>query len=121
MLTPSEREEQSKAGSKENQKSKGKRQMAKVRRAQGTLHGWRHFCFLPFAFCLLIFLWTCPLWGQAPPEPVKLGSVVVSGSIRSRVESWEWFTPNSGDPSYTFMGNHMRLNFTRPGKKLDWT
>src|SRR6267142_1221136 len=41
-------------------------------------------------------IWTCCLWGQAAPEPIKLGSVVVSGSIRSRVESWEWFTPNTG-------------------------
>src|SRR5216684_2343255 len=63
-------------------------------------------------------MWTFSLWGQ---EPIKLGSVVVSGSIRSRVESWEWFTPNIGDPSYTFMGNHLRLNFTRPGKRFDWT
>ena len=61
------------------------------------------------------------LCGQAAPEPIKLGSVVLSGSIRSRVESWEWFTPNTGDPSYTFLGNHMRLNFTRPGKRFDWT
>ena len=61
-----------------------------------------------------LFAATLTLWGQAAPEPIKLGSVVVSGSIRSRVESWEWFTPNTGDPSYTFMGNHMRLNFTRP-------
>ena len=69
--------------------------------------------------CLLAASLT--LWGQARAEPIKLGSVVLSGSIRSRVESWEWFTPNTGDPGYTFLGNHMRLNFTRPGKKFDWT
>src|SRR5260370_10605875 len=67
-----------------------------------------------------------PAWGQTTPgqttpEPIKLGSVIVSGSIRSRVESWEWFTHNSGDPSYTFLGNQLRLGFTRPGKTFDWT
>jgi hypothetical protein len=61
------------------------------------------------------------LRGQTPPEPIKLGAVIVSGSVRSRVESWEWFTPNTGDPGYTFLGNHLRLNFTRPGKSFDWT
>jgi hypothetical protein len=70
---------------------------------------------------ILITFGLLPLWGQAAPEPINLGSVIVSGSVRSRVESWEWFTPNTGDPSYTFMGNHLRLNFTRPGKTFDWT
>src|SRR3989442_14929583 len=70
---------------------------------------------------VLIPLSLLTLWGQAAPEPIKLGSVILSGAIRSRVESWEWFTPNAGDPSYTFMGNHLRLNFTRPGKRFDWT
>lgn len=62
-----------------------------------------------------------PLWGQPGPEPIKLGSVVFSGSIRSRVEAWQWFTPDTGDPSYAFLGNHLRLNLTRPGKTFDWT
>lgn len=62
-----------------------------------------------------------PLHGQTAPEPIKLGSVILSGSIRSRIEAWEWFTPNSGNPGYAFMGNHLRLNFSRPGKRFDWT
>ena len=68
-----------------------------------------------------VSLCVTPVWGQPAPKPIKLGSVVLSGSIRSRVEGWEWFTPSSGDPSYTFLGNHLRLNLTRPGKTLDWT
>jgi hypothetical protein len=60
-------------------------------------------------------------WGQTAPEPIKLGSVIVSGSVRSRVEAWDWFTPNSGDPLYGFMGNQVRLNLTHSGKAFDWT
>src|SRR5882672_6570519 len=60
------------------------------------------------------------LWAQVP-EPIKLGSVIVTGSVRTRLESWEWFTPDTGDPSYSFLGSQLRLNFTRPGKALDWT
>lgn len=64
----------------------------------------------------------CATEGAEPPPPVKSGgSIVVSGSIRSRMESWHWFTPDAGDPSYTFLGNHLRLNFTRKGQSIDWT
>ncbi len=62
-----------------------------------------------------------PLFGQAV-EPIKLGeTVVLSGSVRSRLESWGWFTPNTGNPNYSFLGNHIRLNLTHTGKALDWT
>ena len=62
-----------------------------------------------------------PVWGQTAPEPIKLGSVISSGSIRVRSESWEWFTPSSGDPGYTFLGNQLRLGLTHPGNAFDWT
>jgi len=62
-----------------------------------------------------------PVWGQTAPEPIKLGSVILSGSIRVRSESWEWFTPSSGDPGYTFPGNQLRLGLTHPGNAFDWT
>ncbi len=62
-----------------------------------------------------------PLLGQQPaPTPVKVGTWTLTGSIRSRVENWEWFTPNTGDPGYTFLGNHLRLGLAKQGKKLDW-
>lgn len=58
---------------------------------------------------------------QAAPEPIKIGSAVLTGSIRSRLENWQWFTPDSGDPGYSFLGNHARLNLSRTGKQFDWT
>jgi len=68
----------------------------------------------------VIVLSSLPLAAQTAPEPIKIGSVVVSGSIRSRVENWNWFTPNSGNPDYTFLGSQARLGFSRNGDGMDW-
>jgi hypothetical protein len=68
---------------------------------------------------------------QAPPAaapkpaspsgfaPLKLGSVTVSGSIRTRVEMWDWFDGNAND-SYAFSGNILRLSFAQALKRVDW-
>ena len=62
-----------------------------------------------------------PLLGQQPaPEAVKFGDWTLTGSLRSRVENWEWFTPNTGDPGYTFMGNNLRLGIGTTGKPVDF-
>ncbi len=68
------------------------------------------------------FLGFARLGAQQPaPEPIKIGSAALTGSVRSRLENWQWFTPNSGDPGYSFLGNHARLNLTHIGKTNDWT
>lgn len=43
-----------------------------------------------------------------------------TGSFRTRVESWDWFEPSSGDPSYTFSGNLLRLNVSQSREKFSW-
>lgn len=77
---------------------------------------------MSLCFAKLGFVGWClvPLWGQAAPEPVKLGSVILGGSVRTRLENWKWFEGDTGDSQYSFLGNHLRLNFTRPGRTLDW-
>ena len=72
-------------------------------------------------FVCILGLGTLSAWGQAAPEPVKIGSVTVSGSLRSRVENWGWFTPDTGNPDYTFLGNQLRLSFSHSGRAFDWT
>jgi hypothetical protein len=77
---------------------------------------------LRLAAVLLLVLGLPLLQGQpAALEPIKVGSAILTGSIRSRLENWHWFTPDSGDPSYAFLGNHARLNLTHTGKARDWT
>ncbi len=65
-------------------------------------------------------------WGQAPAAAkpaadatMKLGSVSVSGSFRSRLEVWDWFNGNAND-SYAFSGNIFRLSFSQTLKTVDW-
>lgn len=54
------------------------------------------------------------------PAPLKLGRVTVTGSIRSRLESWDWFEPSSADPNYTYSGTLVRLNFSQAFERWDW-
>lgn len=74
-----------------------------------------------FRCALGLVVSTATLLCQQPaPKPVKIGNWTLTGSVRSRLESWEWFTPNTGDPSYMFLGNHLRLGLSKQGKNLDW-
>ncbi len=59
--------------------------------------------------------------GQQPFEPIKIGSATFSGSIRNRVEGWDWFTANSGDHSYTYNGSTIRFGFSQAGPRWGWT
>jgi hypothetical protein len=52
--------------------------------------------------------------------PIQLGQVTFTGSVRDRVENWEWFTPASRDPKYTFDGNTIRLGISENLKSFDW-
>jgi hypothetical protein len=58
----------------------------------------------------------------APPaiKPIKLGGITVSGSLRSRVETWDWFQPDSGDNIYAFSGNIFKLSLSQSREGWDW-
>ncbi len=56
----------------------------------------------------------------AGPKPVRLGSVIVSGSIRSRFESWNWFEPTSGENQYGYSGNIFRLMMSQSKEQFGW-
>lgn len=51
--------------------------------------------------------------------PVAIGDVAVSGSLRTRSYSWNWFgdSPN-GD--YTYPGSLVRLGLSQSKKRYDW-
>lgn len=51
--------------------------------------------------------------------PVKIGDVTVSGSLRTRIESWDWFEGNANN-DYTYPGSILRLSFTESRKTFDW-
>ena len=59
---------------------------------------------------------------QAQPatfQPLTPGGITVSGSLRTRVESWDWFQ-GSANNDYTFPGSIARLGLSQSSKVLDW-
>jgi hypothetical protein len=75
------------------------------------------------AFFLLLgglSLYAPPAMAQtASGMPLKIGDVSVSGSLRTRVESWDWFQ-GSANSDYTFPGSILRLSFSESRKPFDW-
>ncbi len=59
------------------------------------------------------------LWAQGSSGPLHVGSVTVSGSLRARLESWNWFGP---DPQgeYTYPGSLLRVAFGQSRPAWDW-
>ncbi len=60
------------------------------------------------------------LAAQQPFDPIQLGPITFAGSVRDRVENWGWFTPNSGNPKYTFNGTTIRLGISQKLESIDW-
>lgn len=54
------------------------------------------------------------------PAPMKIGSIVVSGSLRLRAESWDWFETNQADNAYTFGAATLRLALSRQKENYEW-
>lgn len=53
-------------------------------------------------------------------KPIKIGGVTFSGSLRARVESWDWFETPAADGNYTFGALLLRLALGQQKEKLDW-
>lgn len=56
----------------------------------------------------------------AAPAPIKIGGVTLSINLRSRVEVFDWFQPSSGDNTYGYSGNLLRLGLAKKYEKWDW-
>lgn len=86
-----------------------------------------HNLLLPFSALLLWPLLPTVSFGQTPPpggattatEPAKQSPVEIHGSIRTRLEMWDWF---GDDPEsrYAFSGNILKLNFRQTNKHVGW-
>ena len=55
----------------------------------------------------------------AAVQPLQIGSVTVSGSIRTRMESWDWFQGEANN-NYTFLGTIARVSLSQSKKNFDW-
>lgn len=56
---------------------------------------------------------------QAPTAEPRASAIKISGSYRTRLESWSWFR-GEGDSAYAFSGNILRVAAGRNGKSFDW-
>jgi len=52
--------------------------------------------------------------------PIKIGSVTVSGSIRGRLESWDWFETSAAKNEYNFGAATLRLSLSQQHEKVEW-
>lgn len=70
-------------------------------------------------FCL--FTLSLRLFGRSSdaPTPIQIGPVTFSGSIRTRVESWDWFG-GKGQNTYTFSDTLVQFAFSQTSTHFDW-
>ena len=59
----------------------------------------------------------CALEAQDTDAP---GALVLTRSIRDRIENWHWFTPASGTNKNAFDGNTVRRGVSQKRKAFDW-
>jgi hypothetical protein len=67
----------------------------------------------------LILLPAVVLAQLSAQPPLKLGDVTVQGSVRSRLESWDWFGAGL-DSEYTYSGTLVRISFSQQKRLFDW-
>jgi hypothetical protein len=71
----------------------------------------------PIAAALLLLVLTGT---PAPAADAAQEKVVYSGSVRSRVEAWDWFAAHGGDGSYVYVGTLLRLSAAGRARRNDW-
>src|SRR5581483_11672928 len=54
------------------------------------------------------------------PAPIKIGCVTLSGSLRLRMENWDWFETDKAENAYTFGAATLRLGLGQQKEKLEW-
>lgn len=78
-----------------------------------------HKQFLPV---LLMCVCSAPVLAQSSDgsnQPIQIGSVTFSGSIRERGEFWDWFG-GKGQNSYAFSDTLMQFAFSETSQNFDW-
>ena len=60
-----------------------------------------------------------PAAAPAAPAPIKWGNVTVSGSVRTRLEMWDWMQGNANS-GYAFSGNIFKLSLASKFGRGDW-
>lgn len=69
--------------------------------------------------CLLIAGFGSLAHAQTPAQPLTVGDVAVSGSVRARAYSWDWFDAGSNG-EYTYPSALARIAFAQTRDTLEW-
>lgn len=54
------------------------------------------------------------------PTPLRLGKLTVTGSLRLRLESWDWFDAPTARSDYNYGAAVLRLGLGQQKEKFDW-
>jgi hypothetical protein len=61
-----------------------------------------------------------PPESKPAPAPIQLSGITLSGSLRVRVESWDWFESGAANNEYNFGAALLRLAIGQQKEKLEW-
>ncbi|MGC2738692.1 MAG: alginate export family protein [Candidatus Acidiferrales bacterium] len=72
--------------------------------------------------CVLFVLLAVTAAGaqELDTQPIQIGGVTFSGSVRERYEAWDWFEPASGNNLYGYSGTVIRFGFSQVRTNYDW-
>jgi hypothetical protein len=56
----------------------------------------------------------------ASPAQLKLGDLTISGSLRARVEGWDWFETSAANNDYVFGAALLRVGVGQQKERFDW-
>lgn len=76
--------------------------------------------FLLLALPLAVLAQANQLTSTPAPAPIKIGSVTLSGSLRARFESWDWFETNAAENQYNYGAATLRLSLGQQKENLEW-
>lgn len=54
------------------------------------------------------------------PTPIKVGSLTLTGSLRLRFESWDWFETSAANHDYNFGAALLRLSLGQQRERFEW-
>ncbi|MSO22297.1 MAG: hypothetical protein EXQ58_03390 [Acidobacteria bacterium] len=60
-----------------------------------------------------------PLFAQAT-KPLKIGALTVTGSLRVRLEGWDWFHTPAANSDYNSWGSLLRVSAGQERSRWDW-